>query len=72
MSNHYEDGNPVKWKWGNGYGHGRVKSRFTQKVTRKIDDSEITRNGSKDNPAYYIDTDDGGNVLKLGSELESA
>ncbi|MEW4563182.1 DUF2945 domain-containing protein [Bremerella sp. JC770] len=72
MSNRYEEGDPVKWKWGNGYGRGNVKSRFTRKVSRKIDGSEITRDGSKNNPAYYIDTDDGGNVLKLGSELESA
>jgi len=72
MSNRYEEGDQVKWKWGNGYGHGSEKSCFTQKVIRKIDGSEITRDGSKDNPADYIETDDGGNVLKLGSELESA
>ncbi len=72
MSNKYREGSNVKWKWGNGYGYGQVKSRFTKKVTRKINGSEVTRDGSEENPAYYITTDDSGNVLKLGSEIESA
>ncbi|WDQ15354.1 DUF2945 domain-containing protein [Rhodopirellula sp. P2] len=67
----YNEGSSVKWKWGNGYGHGTVQSSFTQKVTRKIDGSEITRDGSEENPAYYVAVDDANNVLKLESELES-
>jgi hypothetical protein len=63
-------GTPVRWKWGNGYGHGRVQSVFTRKVTRKIDGKEIVRHGSDDNPAYYIHVDGGNNVLKLQSEIE--
>lgn len=66
----YKEGTKVKWKWGNGYGEGSVKSGFTEKTTRKIDGNEVVRNGSKDDPAYYIDSDDGNNVLKLHSELE--
>jgi len=66
----YDEGTAVKWKWGNGYGHGTVQSRFTEKTTRKIGGSEITREGSQDNPAYYIAVDDGNNVLKLHSEVE--
>ncbi|MEQ8850023.1 DUF2945 domain-containing protein [Botrimarina sp.] len=72
MSNHYDEGSKVKWKWGNGYGEGTVQSRFTKKVTRKIDGAEVTRDGDDDNPAYYVRVEDGNNVLKLGSELESA
>jgi hypothetical protein len=65
------EGSKVKWKWGNGYGHGTVQSVFTKKITRKIDGTEVTRDGSEDNPAYYVTVKDGNNVLKLGSELES-
>ena len=66
----YDEGSKVKWKWGNGYGHGVIKSSFTEKTTRKIDGSEVTRDGTQDNPAYYITVEDGNNVLKLHSEVE--
>lgn len=68
----YSEGDKVKWKWGNGYGHGTVQSIFESKTTRKIDGSEITRDGSKDDPALYIQNSDsdGNNVLKLASEVE--
>lgn len=66
----YSEGTSVKWKWGNGYGRGQVQSSFEKKVTRKIDGEEVTRDGSSDNPAYYIHVDDGNNVLKLHSEIE--
>ncbi|QDS92179.1 hypothetical protein FF011L_09160 [Roseimaritima multifibrata] len=67
----YHEGSKVKWKWGDGYGRGKVQSTFTKKVTRKIDGTEVTRNGCTDNPAYYVTVDDTNNVLKLESELES-
>lgn len=54
MSNDYAEGDAVKWKWGNGYGHGQVKSRFEEKVSRTIDGTEVVREGSKDNPAYDV------------------
>lgn len=66
----YYEGDSVKWKWGTGYGHGTIKSRFTEKITRTIDGSEVTRNGSEDDPAYYITVEEGNNVVKLGSEIE--
>lgn len=68
----YSEGDEVKWKWGNGYGHGTVQSVFTEKTTRKIDGSEVTRDGSEEDPALYIRVDDGNNVLKLQSEVEKA
>ncbi len=67
-----KEGDAVKWKWGNGYGHGTIQSVFEEKTTRKIDGSEVTRNGSSENPAYYIQVEDGNNVLKLHSEVEAA
>lgn len=64
----------MKWQWGNSEGRGTIKSIFEEKTTRKINGSEVTRNGSKDDPALYItnDKDDSGNVLKLASEVSKA
>ena len=66
------EGDTVKWEWGNGTARGEVQSVFTEKTTRKIKGSEITRNGSKDDPALYIKQEDGDAVLKLASEVEKA
>ncbi len=68
----YEKGSKVRWKWGQGYGTGVVQSAFTRKTTRKIDGEEVIRYGSKDDPAYYINSDNGNNVLKLHSEIEQS
>jgi hypothetical protein len=68
----YNEGDKVKWEWGNGYAQGTVQSKFEEKTTRTIDGNEVTREGTKDNPALYIDTDDANNVLKLASEVEKA
>lgn len=68
----YNEGDQVKWNWGNGSATGEVQSSFEKKTTRKIQGQEITRHGSKDNPAYYIKQDDGDAVLKLESELKKA
>lgn len=70
MSDFYKEGDTVKWAWGKGYGKGEVQSVFTKKITRTIDGSEVTRNGSESNPAYYIRVEDGNNVVKLFDELE--
>ena len=68
----YKKGDKVEWKWGNGKAEGKVAEKFTEKVTRTIKGSEITRDASKDEPAYMIEQDDGGKVLKSGSELSKA
>jgi hypothetical protein len=62
-------GDEVTWKWGNGTGTGTVKERFTEKITRTIAGSEITRNASEEEPAYLIAQRDGAQVLKSASEL---
>ena len=72
MSKTYNKGTKVKWDWGNGTGTGKVEKSYTEKVSRKIDGNEVTRNADDDNPAYYIEQDDGGHVLKSHSELEKA
>jgi len=64
------EGDRVTWKWGQGEASGKVKSVFDQKTTRTIKGSEITRNGTKDDPALYIVQEDGDAVLKLASEVK--
>jgi len=70
VSKSFGKGQKVAWNWGSGKGTGKIKERFEREVTRTLKGSEITRNGSADNPAYLIEQDDGDEVLKLGSELE--
>lgn len=66
------EGDKVEWDWGDGTASGTVQSTFDEKTTRKIKGTEVTRNGTKDDPAVYIEQDDGDNVLKLASELRKA
>lgn len=72
MSNDYQKGDRVRWKWGDGHGEGKITERFTEDVTRTIDGNEVTRNASSDEPAYLIEQDDGDRVLKSQSEIEPA
>ncbi|NYJ75270.1 DUF2945 domain-containing protein [Allobranchiibius huperziae] len=65
-------GSTVTWKWGQGTADGTVTAVHHDTVTRTIKGSEITRNGSDDDPAYEIEQDDGTTVLKLRSEVEQA
>lgn len=65
-----KEGDKVTWKWGEGEAGGTVKSIFPEKTVRTIDGNEVTRNGTQDDPALYIENDGGNNVLKLASEVE--
>ncbi|WP_309298555.1 DUF2945 domain-containing protein [Sphingobium sp. BS19] len=67
----FRKGQRVRWNWGTGVGHGKVTDRFERHVERTIESAKVSRNGSQSNPAYLISTDAGGQVLKLGSELQS-
>ncbi len=67
----FKEGDSVQWNWGNGTGEGKIQSSFEEKTTRKIKGNEVTRKGTKDNPAYYIKQNDGDAVLKLESELDA-
>ncbi len=68
----YATNTKVKWSWGNGDATGKVREVFHKSVTRTLKGSEITRNGTDDDPAYLIEQDDGDKVLKLHSEVEKA
>jgi hypothetical protein len=64
-------GSKVTWKWGNSTAEGTVAEVHREKVTRTIKGEKITRDGSKDDPAYVIEQEDGGKVLKLQSEVKA-
>ena len=68
----FSEGDKVKWSWSGNTAEGKVKSVFEEKTTRKIKGNEVTKNGDSDNPALYIEQEDGDNVLKLASEVEKA
>jgi len=64
------EGSLVKWKWGNGYAEGKVIETYSEEVTKQIKGSNITRKGSSDNKALFIEQEDGSKVLKLEQEIE--
>lgn len=65
-----QKGDDVKWSYGGNTASGKVAETFNSKTTRKIDGSEITRNGSNDNKALLIKQEDNQRVLKLESEVQ--
>ena len=69
MTDHYDEGTTVAWNWVNGTGSGKVVETYTERVTKNLGGSEITRNADGDNPAYLIEQEDGAQVLKSHSEL---
>ncbi len=66
------EGTEVSWKWGQNTAVGTVTGVHHDKVTRTSKGSEITRNGSAEDPAYEIAQEDGTTVLKLSSEVHRA
>ncbi|MGH1504088.1 MAG: DUF2945 domain-containing protein [Acidimicrobiales bacterium] len=72
MSYDFHIGDDVEWDWGNGTGTGTITKRYTQKITRTLQGSEVTRDASEDEPAYLIEQDDGDEVLKSSTELLKA
>lgn len=65
-------GAKVQWKWLGRSIHGVVKKKFTAPVTRVIKGKSIKRNGSKEKPAYLVESEAGNLALKLQSELTLA
>lgn len=68
----YSEGTTVVWDWGSGTATGKVDHVYTQKITRTIKGSEVTREADDDCPAYLIKQDDGDEVLKSHSEVRKA
>ncbi|WHO40745.1 DUF2945 domain-containing protein [Sphingobium sp. AP49] len=72
MTERFRMGTRVRWNWGQGVGRGRIAEAFEQQVERTIEGALVRRNGSPRDPAYLVRADNGGVVLKLGSELSAA
>lgn len=68
----FKPGSKVEWKWLGGKISGKVVEVYTEKTVRMIKGKRITRNGSKENPAYLVESEAGNLALKLGSELASS
>lgn len=66
----YATNTKIKWAWGNGEGKGKIREVHHETLTRKIKDTEVTRHGTGENPAYLIEQEDGDEVIKLHSEVE--
>ncbi|MCC8408753.1 DUF2945 domain-containing protein [Mucilaginibacter sp. UR6-1] len=63
-------GDTVHWNWGSSEAEGKIEKKHTGKVEKTIKGSKVTRNASKDKPAYEVKQKDGGKVLKSESELK--
>ena len=64
-------GDEVSWAWGQGTATGKITDTFTDSVTRTIKGKKITRNATKEEPAYLIEQEDGDTVLKSASEIQA-
>lgn len=62
-------GDTVEWDSGQGTAQGTVTEVHTDRVTKTLKGSEVTRNASADSPAVTIEQDDGDIVLKSTSEV---
>lgn len=62
-------GSKVQWKWLGGTIDGTVEQVFLKPVSRVIKGKKITRNGSKERPAYLVKSEAGNLALKLATEL---
>ena len=69
MANSFRVGQAVSWQWSGSKAEGKVAERFERRVQRTLKGSKIVRNGTKANPAYLVEQEDGAKALKLGSEL---
>jgi hypothetical protein len=65
-----DKGDSVQWKYGKGTGTGKVTKIYSEPITLKLGETDITRNGSEENPALLIVQTDGSQVLKLASEVK--
>lgn len=63
-------GTSVTWKWQSGIATGKVIKIYRNRITLSLGDSEVTRNGSEENPALLIKQENGAKALKLASEVK--
>jgi hypothetical protein len=60
----------VGWQWGQGIATGTIESIHPEHHTITTKGKQITRNGTKDDPAIVIKQENGTKVLKLQHELQ--
>ena len=72
MTDKYAVNTKVEWEWAAEPARAKVREVFTERVSRTLRGSEITRNATEDDPAYLIEQHDGDRVLKSHSELRKA
>lgn len=72
MTQKFQVNQYVQWNFGSGTARGQIKESYKRKVTKAIKGNEVTRNANDDEPAYLIEQEDGGRVLKSESELSKA
>lgn len=64
-------GTQVKWSYAGHEAVGTVAEIFHEKVTRTCQGNEVTRDASEEEPAYLIEQEDGDQILKSCTEVES-
>ena len=69
MADKFRTGQKVHWAWGSSKAEGKIVERFDRRVQRTIKGTKVVKVGTAENPAYLIEQEDGGKVLKRGSEL---
>lgn len=62
-------GDKVHWNWGKSQAEGVIKQKSEKPITKKIKNTEVTRKGTKEEPAYLIEQKNGSEVIKSESEL---
>lgn len=67
-----KQGQTVSWNWGKSTAKGKIKAKYVKAVTRKIKGTSVKRNASKENPAYFIEQENGNKVLKSEKELKTS
>jgi hypothetical protein len=72
MASSYSKSTEVEWEWGKGTARGKVAEIFTEKVSKTIKGTEVTRDADQTTPAYLIEQQDGSTVLKSHSEVTKA
>lgn len=65
----FKAGSKVTWQWLGNPIHGKVKEIFFEPIVKTIKGKNIKRNGSKEKPAYLVESDAGNLALKLHTEL---
>lgn len=63
-------GDKVHWNWGKSQAEGTIEEKSEKTVTKKIKGTEVKRKGSKEEPAYIIEQQNGTKVVKSESELK--